>query len=157
MISPATLASAIVSKLQAIPELLSLLRDDESLISSYEDDYPGSVTFIEIVLKQPNPSVVVLWNGTSTGNYKRGEAWTHRFSLLCKTQNAYAALWMAIADGTPSSSLDDGQPFRRTSVHSSCDIIGGLSCDRRQLFISEFSSIDYFEISFTLAERGADR
>ena len=154
MLNPSTLVDSIVAKLQSIPEVVTELGELATNIQSYESEYPSSLTITEAVHNQPNPSIIVVWNGSGPGESKRGDAWVHRLSLLCKTQNKYADLFTVISNGIPGASTDDGLNFRRTSIHTSCDPISTLTADRRQLFVNDYSAIDYLEISFTLIERG---
>lgn len=157
MIAPATLSAAVTAKLQAIPELVTLLGGDASLVGCYETDYPDYNTSVELLNKLPSPSVTVMWGGTDAGNSKRAEVWQHSILVLIKsTENNYSDYIVAIANGTPSSSSDDGLRFIRTTIHPNCDPCGPFSAIRRQLYINERTAVDFFELSLTLAERGRE-
>jgi len=154
MINPNSGTDAIVAALQSITTVVSELGNDSARIVGYEDAFPGVLTITEAINNLPNPSVLVVYNGTGIGDYKKGEVWAHRYSLILKTKNVYADLITAIINGVPVGALYHGLPFRRSTLLSSCDPIEDITSDRRQLFLSEYSSIDYWEMSFTLVERG---
>jgi hypothetical protein len=155
MTNPSDLVDNIVAALRAIPGAVSELGSDASRIAGYEDLFPGSLTISESINNMPNPSILVVYNGTATADYKKGSVWEHKFSLILKTKNAYTDLVAAIINGVPTGGIYGGTlKFRLITLHSSCDPINELSADRRQLFLSEYSSIDYWEVSFVLYERG---
>ena len=147
----AILAAAIVAKLQAIPGVVTELSGDAGRVFAYEDEYPTSLNLQRAIYEMPDPAVMVVWNGTGpTG--QRYEVWAHRFSLMLKAANKFTALCAAISNGIPAGG--DGLNFRRTTIDTSCDPIGSMNFDRRFLLVTEQSTLDYFEATFTLMERG---
>lgn len=157
MINPATLSEAIADRLRSIPELVAELGGDASRIQSYETDFPRSITSIELIRSLPSLSVTVVWDGTDPTTASRMAVWSHRFLVIIKSQeNNYADIVTIIANGTPTDSSADGLRFIRTPIHPNCDPIGPFSSQRKQLFIDDRASMDFFELSFSLAERGRE-
>lgn len=145
------LITAIVTKLKAITGVITEMGGDNSRIFAYEDEFPTSLNLQKAIYEMPDPAIMVIWNGTGpTG--ARYEVWAHRFSLALKAANKFSALCAAISNGVPTGG--DGLNFRRTTIHSDCDPIGAMNFDRRFLVVTETSTLDYFEASFSLMERG---
>lgn len=157
MIDPTgVLLPLLVSKIQSIPEVETCLGGDSSLVYSYSDDFPDSGDFEQVLYDMRPPCVLVAWMGT-TPSGSPGELCTHKFSLFLRAEGSPGTLFTAIYNGTPTDSNSDGQPLRRSKIHSSCNPIGTLDCARRFMPVDQRKTIDYFEVQLTLVERGVDR
>lgn len=138
--------------LRDIPALVTLLGGDATVIQGYEDEHPGSVSVQTAISQVPTPGILVVWNGTSPSG-GRSEQWTHRFQLVLKTDNKYMELFEAIVNGIRAGRT---RRWRLENVTAECGPIATFSCDRRTLLVSEqpLSLIDYFDVSFSVSDRG---
>jgi hypothetical protein len=152
MTNPSTVAAALAASLAHIPGVVTALGEDPTLIAVY-----SGLLRLEAIQNLSSPAIFIVWNGSGSGG-PRG-LWTHRYSLILRADDP-ASLFAAIANGTPVGTEEDpfgdGQAFRRTRIHSSCDPIDSLACEYRYLPVDERSGIDYFEVPISLSERGLD-
>lgn len=84
MVNPADLTSAIITKLQSIAALVTLLGGDENVIIPYRRNFPDQMSLGEAIYRAPKRSITVVWEGTVTANYLKMEKWKDNFSLYVK-------------------------------------------------------------------------
>jgi hypothetical protein len=151
-----TLIPLLTEAVSTIPEVLALVNNDPDNIIGYSDSFPDSGDFQQTLYALLPPAILIAWMGTAPGR-GRNELVTHSFSIFLRAEGSPGALFSALYNGTPSSSLFGSQRFRLATIHNSCDPIATLSCDRRFAPVDDRKVIDYFEIKLTLVERGVDR
>jgi hypothetical protein len=155
MTNPSTLATALVTKLRAIAELVTEFGGDANSIFAYEDEFPTSNSILDAVVNMQRPGLMVAWNGTGLG---RRNNLAHRFSLYVKAPGKYTTVANLIFNGVPAGG--DGLIFRRTPIHSSCTpIFGDITAERRSLPLSLDPpvTLEYFEFPLVLTECGANQ
>jgi hypothetical protein len=160
--------AALVSKLQAIPELVLELDGDPDAIIGYYDracamrlpDGSAPANLRGAIIAMPKPGILIIWEGTGP-NGNRGLVWSHRFRLFLRakpeysgdTPRGYAALFSLIINGIPQGG--DGQKLINTRVHPACDEMDIPSAQRAQLVIDEAgNTLDFFEVSLAFPEVG---
>jgi hypothetical protein len=151
MVDPATLISALVTKLRLIPGVVTEMDGDATAVAAYEDTFPSATSLQNAIATMPSPGILVVWNGSGPAASGRGERWTHRFSLILRARNKYTTLYSAIMNGVPTGGT---LKFPLVTLDAGCSPINTATCDRRSLFIDERTSLDFFELQFSLAERG---
>ena len=155
MISPKILVDAIVTKLGEIPDLVTDVGGATNIFA-YHDTFPEKSNLAEAIYGQKQPSVMVVWRRTRPG--RRMSAWIHDVSLILKAKaetvadpDGYYAMVDHIINGVPSSGTI---PLISTEIHASVDLMEVPTIDRKVLLVSADTSIDYFEITTGLPEKG---
>lgn len=162
MIEPSVLVDRIVELLRSVEDLAVSVDGPENIRPHY-DSYPDALTLSDAIYQLRPPGMLVVWDGTGPAAFGTRELWSHRFRLVirAKAETAmgwapagYYRLWKWIADGSPQSG--DGQNMRRTEVHPGVYPIGSMQIGRALLMIdpATATAIEYFEVTFTLTERG---
>lgn len=161
MVNPQDLTSALVTKLQSIATLVSLLGGDQKMISPYRRIYPNQMKLEDAVWRMPIPSIMIVWEGTVPGPMRGiGEVWKHRFGLYIRPKegvnedaslNAYK-IWEKIINGVPTG---DGLKMLRTTIHESCYPMDPPSVVPQAGQTEESNgTFEYWKASITLTEKG---
>lgn len=160
MLNPGTLVNSIVTILRDIPELVVEVGGDASRIYGYYGQFPTEPSLARALWAMQRPAVMVAYQGFNPGR-RGGEVWKHSFSIylrLRETSQAdppeahYKALWLLV-NGVPASA--GGLRLLNAVIHADCDPMDVPSAQRQTMVIDDAgSSIDYFEFSFTLTEKG---
>lgn len=148
MLKGSELTAAIVTKLKLITGLVTLV-GTTSKITAYDDSFAGSTNLFDALFAMPHPSVMVAWDSTTLPRNR----WEHAIDIYIMpgTGATPAAIADAIMDGTATG---DALRFYDMRLHSSCDPMHFRSLSRVPLAVRPDAVIEYFKLSFTLAEVG---
>ena len=152
MINPSTLAGALVSKMRAITALVTDMGSVSDRIFAYEDQFPTSTDVREAINAMKAPSMMVVFDGTAQARRQGREVWQHRFSILIRGGKP-TDIWTHFVNGVPTGQGTDGLNIRRTEIHSSVYAMDTPTIQRQVLMVSEFASLDYFQIQISLIEK----
>jgi hypothetical protein len=144
-----SLVNALVSLLQDIPGLVTLVGSDTDNIFAYLDAFPNSCSLQHAIQVQPSPSVMVAWQSTGKGARGGFPTYRHEISVILRTNTVadFPTLCGYVTQGTPTSK---GLPMDVIEVHSSCDPMEDLPTVERQ---SDSEGIDYFVVSMAFQEK----
>jgi hypothetical protein len=153
MVNPSVLSTNLVTLAKSNAPFVTAMGGSNSVITSYEDDFPAETSTLEAIAKLKSPGAMLMWRGTEPGNLSNREVFNHKFSFILRASNYFDA-WEKFINGVPSSG--DGQKMLMCSIHASCYPIGKASIGRQQLLIDQMSMtfLEYWEITFTLTEKG---
>jgi hypothetical protein len=147
VIKPSDITAAIVTLLQAIPDLVEAMGDDEERIYAYDDTYPVSVNRSDAIRNAPSPSVMVMYR--STGEAVAGGVWTHRVSLYLRPQDggSYSDLAYLIFSGVPTG---QSLAFVDCEVHSGLD---PMRFEGEAAPVVDEEGVEYMEVNLRFEER----
>ncbi len=151
MTNPNDLIDALVAKLRAISALVIAV-GQAGYILAYKDNYPNNVNLVEALVELRTPGIMIVWRGSGPANSARREVWQHQFSIFIKAVGEAADFWDLIVDGVPAGG--DGLKMLRTEIHPNVGQMNTPSIARRSLPISQFATLDYFEATLSLNEKG---
>ena len=148
MLKGSEITAAIVTKLQLISALVAALGDRER-IYAYTDSFSDSTNIFDALFAMKRPAVMVAWDSTTLPRNR----WEHAIDIYIMpgTESSSAAISDAIIDGTATG---DPLRFYDMRLHSSCDPMQFRSLSRVPLAVRPDAVIEYFKLSFTLAEIG---
>lgn len=157
MIDEADLLTAIVAKLQDIPELVAVLDGDAANIYGYFDSFPQAANRREAIATQKRPSVMVMWQGTTPGTIFGGLVWQYRFSLFIAAPKDASPFTIRrlLVKGVPASG--GGQSVDHLSIHPSVyPFTAELPALLPGFLVTDVTggTLDYYEMSMTLTEIG---
>ena len=149
MIGLADLTNAMVTTLQAIPELIAMLIDP-SYIEPYIDLHPDANSYSAAIYGMTPGSIMVAHIETILESTETMSMWEHTLHILVKAGTGLSALDIVntIVDGIPVPG--DGLPWRY------CPIMDGLLPSEITDIVRETDAegIDYHEIIVKIAETG---
>lgn len=158
MISPATVASDVVTKLRAISTLATALdapfntaippvRVSTALIKAYADDETTHRSLAEAIDAIQTGEILVGYMGLGQGARGEMTGWAHQIGIFWKpkTEAQSHAIIAAIATGTPT-----GQPVALVycQINAALDPMDDISFSRA----ANADGIEYWTCTFTLAE-----
>lgn len=145
----------IVSKLQAIPQLVALMESaNASNIAAYHDQWPQKTDLLESVRQMQPGRILVAHQSSGPGNLGRLEWWRHTFTIYLKPIGYMSDAWYWMINGVPTNG--DGLSMLHTeSIASGLQRMEIPSIQRK--FIAADASnpyflVDYFEITLTFGE-----
>lgn len=150
MHDPGALVADIVTALLGNFDLVDLLSDD---ITGYVDGFPSAISLENAVLNMKPPAALVAWRGTRTDRRANADAIFHDYSVALRPVGPAAPVWRALREGVTSVS---GQKFKLTQLNNLVYPAQNMGCSMRQLVFSESVVIEFFEVTFSLVERGFD-
>ena len=116
MVNPDTLVDAIRDKLRAIPAVVSMVGNDESRITSYEDDEDSwSIAVNQMV----TPSILVVWHGNDPSGDEIS-VWIQRCSIYLRLNTRLGLAFTNICD---SVATGDEQKFTETEFHADFELL----------------------------------
>lgn len=151
MINPADLVAALVTALRDIPAYVTEMNGDASNIFAYEDQFPTTASVQQAIAKMTPPQTMVVFEGTSQGNFDRNEVWKHRISIIQRAYGKSTTLWHLFVNGIPASGT---QRLFYTNILSTCMPMDIPSVQRVPLLVSQDAIIDFYQISATFTEIG---
>jgi len=117
MLNAGPITDAIVSALQAIPDLAAAMTVVESnqpvcRIEAFHYRLGMDYRLAQRIYKMPAPSMLVAWDGTQGGNFDGQTIWKHRFNVYFRMGNAaglsepvgYEDLWSILCNQPPTGS-----------------------------------------------------
>ena len=117
MLNAAPITDAIVSALQAIPDLaaaMTVVESNQPVCRIYAHHYRLGAEYrlAERIYKMPAPSMLVAWDGDLGGNFDGQTIWKHRFNVYFRMGNAaglsepvgYEDLWSIVCNQPPAGS-----------------------------------------------------
>lgn len=150
MISPETLLTGLVGRLNAIAALVALC---PAGITAYVDEYPNPVDLMKAIREMPQGSILAAHQETGPGQLNRRETWRHRVSLYIRPAGKVSDAWFLIVTGVPTGG--DGLKMLYTgAVHSALHRMNIPTIRRQFLAIDQFTTLDYFEVEITFDEKG---
>lgn len=146
MISASTITSALVTKLKAISSLVTLV-GVASQIKAY-DEIGGLYNAIQ---QMKAPEILVAFQSMAPGRLGVMEVWQHTVSIIVRMDGDASAVLALICSGTCTG---DQNKLRLTSISAGLFPMNTPSFSRRSLPMTESTSVDYWEITITIAENG---
>jgi len=118
VLNPAPITDAIVTTLQAIPDLAAAMTVLDATgtptcrINAFHYRLGVEHRLAEAIFKMPAPSLMLAWDGTQGGSFDGQTMWKHRFSLYFRMGNAvglsepigYEELWWTVCNQPPTGS-----------------------------------------------------
>ena len=117
MLNASPITDAIVSALQAIPDLaaaMTVVESNQPVCRIYAHHYRLGAEYrlAERIYKMPAPSMLVAWDGDLGGNFDGQTIWKHRFNVYFRMGNAvglgepvgYEDLWSIVCNQPPVGS-----------------------------------------------------
>lgn len=142
--NPDELVDAVRDKLRAIPGVLALVNDDESLIASYQDD---SSSVFEGLNQTVEPSIlVVLSEGEFTEEGNAQYVYTVTVYLRLRGQQRLGSAFHAIASGVPNG---ETEPLHHVEIHGDFELMG-LPAFRRD---SDEDGVEYPAVVMRFRDR----
>jgi hypothetical protein len=163
MVNTDTLVDSWTATLRQIPELVTALGGEDRIVG-YKDSFPKQSNLRTAIVQQQPGSILIVFMGTDKVRFSSGGgAWSfrHRFSFFVRAplsrdrSVSYAEIWNQFVNGVPSGTT---LKLLNTEIHLECDPMDreGPTSQRNQLVVSlDGETLDYFEFSATLIEKGA--
>jgi hypothetical protein len=160
MVNPGELVQAIVDNWRDIPELVAEVAGDPARIFPYWDRYALHPSILDAIYQVPQPGVMVCWTGSTAAQDRGGFTLReHHFAAYIRVKESsnddlgkeiYRVL-VLLETGIPSST-GDNLPFLNIEVDERVEPIGPMS--QRRIITPPPQSLDYFEATFSLREKG---
>ena len=155
MINPRALVDSSISRLQSISGFVAALGGNATRITAYAEVYPQRASVLQAVQTMLPGSALLIWLSSGPGNFGRNEVWQHSFSLILRAPedapDAYYDLWRQFCNGVPAGG---NQNLRNINIHPHVWPMNTPRIDRKSMITGEQTSLDYFEITYSLNERG---
>lgn len=135
MVDPADILDAIVTKLKAIPGVVTLVTSANN-IYAHTPDFPVFNSLQQTLNNMGSPSILVAYESGQTGT--DAIAWTHYVSIYVMPRGDVFSLISAIINGVPTT---DPYKFQDTEVLDTLDCAHELS-------ILPPESRDFGEVTF---------
>lgn len=157
MLNPDDLVAAWITALQSVPDLASALGGENGAgVAGYIDAFPQSNNLVRAIKEQAPGSLLVIYMGTTKTRVGTAIQFSHRFTFVVRAPEggSYGAIFNAFVNGKPDGS---DLPLLHYDIHPSCypmdfDL---PSSQRNSLLVSvDGATLDYFEFSASLVERG---
>jgi hypothetical protein len=157
MTNSSDLLDNIVTSLQAIPALVTLL-GASTAIDQYRTAWPNDADVRLAIWRMKPPGIRAHYRGTRAGRFGNIPSRVHYFSLFVRAgagpQDALS-IWDLVINGVPTSG--GGLPWRYVPIHDNCDMVDAPEMQPRTLVVTsggEETVLDYHEITFGLTEKG---
>jgi hypothetical protein len=152
MIDLIQLTGSFVSTLQAIPELVAVLSNqDPNRIVGYIDENPKRNSVPKALYDSPPGSILIVWTETVWNPNERDTApWLHRYEVVCRAAKGASPMDMVrlLVNGTPVPG--DGQRWLRCGIMAGILPASVLSISRP----ADQETIDYLVLQTEFAESG---
>src|SRR4030095_2918298 len=141
----------IVDKLKLIPELAGVT------ITAYDQSFPVQNDYSLAIWQMLPPMLLVDWTGSGSAAKGSMEVWMHNFKIYMRSdaqkgpQYARNAMCLSISNGHVNG---DGPSFRKCSLHESVYAMEIPPIERRTIFITQDSRLDYDEVLINVTEKG---
>jgi hypothetical protein len=149
MQNESTLIDNVVTALQAIPGVVSLLGNSAANVRAYKRSYPLRVSLEQAVHEMNPPSIMVAHLRTF---FARNI--DHQLAIFMKPTGSPDDLFAAIREGIPAGF--GGVPFKRALINQACHPPFIQQYSPRAIAISDGAFIEIYEATLSLTERGAD-
>lgn len=135
MVDPSDILDAVVTKLKAIPGVVTLVTSANN-IYAHTPDFPTVNSLQQALNSMGAPSILVAYESGQTGTDTI--AWTHYISIYVMPRGDVFALLAAIINGIPTT---DSEKFQ------DIEVLADLDC-AHELSILPPESRDFGEVSF---------
>ena len=161
MLNPKDITDAVVTTLQAIPDLASAMTVTDASgnpavrIYAYHYLFGQDFRLAEAIQKMPAPSIMAVWEGTLAGNFDGSTLFKHRVALYIRMGNAggnldpvgYEDLWWTICNAKPTGA---SQNIRYLNLLPALEIMDTPGITH----LTDGEALDIFRSEFVFPEIG---
>lgn len=149
MQDPTTLVTNLVTALQAIPGVVTLLENTAANVVGYSRNYPSRVNFEQAINEMNPPGILVAHLRTTFGRHIE-----HLFAIVLRPKGSPDALFAAIREGVPTGY--GNVKFKRAQINPDCLPPHIDQYAPRLIIIGDNSFLEIHELQITMRERGVD-